>query len=60
MTPINEIRKEKGYTILEFAKALEVSESMIRKLLYGVRQPSTNILKRIGALFPDVDIRRLI
>ena len=56
MTAINKLRQSQGLTITQFADVLGVSESLILKLLYGQREPSVNVLKKIRKAFPNQNL----
>ena len=60
VSAINELRKDKGLSIGEFAKALGLSESYITKLLYNKRPMTLNVIRRVLEAFPDADATRLI
>lgn len=56
MTAINRLRQSQGLTIQQFADALGISYALTKKLLYGQRQPSVNVLKRIRKTFPNQNL----
>ena len=56
MTPINALRKSQGLTIMQFAQVLDISYSLAQKLLYGQRQPSVKVLRKIRNAFPHQNL----
>lgn len=55
---IRAFRKLKGYTQLEFAEKLGVSISLLGSVERGVREPSEQLLEKMGALL-QIDTEEL-
>ena len=56
MTAINKLRQSQGLTIKQFADVLGISYALTKSLLYGQRQPSINVLRRIRNAFPNQNL----
>ena len=56
MTAINKLRQSQGLTIKQFADVLGISYALTKSLLYGQRQPSIKVLRRIRNAFPNQNL----
>ena len=56
MQPINEFRKKINLTVAGFAVEYGISRSYSEKLMYGIKNPSAAILKKIKSKNPDQDM----
>ena len=53
---LKEFRKKKGYTTMQMAQALQISNSLYTKVESDFRLPSQNFLTRFKQCFPDFDM----
>lgn len=56
MEELRKMKKILGLTTREMAKELNVSYSLLSKLLIGYRQPSKQFLEKVKKQYPNIDI----
>jgi transcriptional regulator with XRE-family HTH domain len=52
---LRKIKKEQNLSINDMAKKLNVSFSLLTKILYGQREPSKEFIKKVKTVFPNTD-----